>query len=168
MASRSDILISVLPQYIEGFLSGQKTVELRRRPVKVPPQSRVWIYSKKPRGMVELLALVDSVHVHSPRTIWDKFGHQTGLDRRQFNGYFQGVEKACAIVFSEIVPLDPVLPLQSIRVKVGSFLPPQFFRILRASSPELRLFRSAVRLASAHCFQVPARHAEPIPHRGAV
>ncbi|MBZ5562068.1 MAG: hypothetical protein LAP13_06570 [Acidobacteriia bacterium] len=96
--------------------------------------------------MVELLCLVDSVHVHSPRKIWDRFGEQTGLERRDFDLYFRGVKKGCAIVFSEIVSLDPVLPLDSIRVRVGSFLPPQFFRILQAGSPELRLFRSAVNL----------------------
>jgi predicted transcriptional regulator len=144
MGSRSDILISVLPQYVERFLSGQKTVELRRRPIRIPPRTRVWIYSKKPRGMVELLGVVDSVHLYSPRTIWEKFGRQTGLARHDFNAYFEGVEKGCAIVFSEIVQLDPVLPLQRIRVKVGTFLPPQFFRILLSTSPELRLFRSAV------------------------
>jgi len=148
MASRSDILISVLPRYIDRFLSGEKTVELRRRPVKIPPQSRVWIYSKQPRGMVELLGFVDSVHLSSPRTIWEKFGRLTGLARRDFDHYFDGVDRGCAIVFRKIVKLDPVLPLNGIRVKVGTFLPPQFFRVLSSTSPELKLFRSAVNLGS--------------------
>jgi len=148
MASRSDILISVLPQYVDRFLSGQKTVELRRRPVRIPPQSRVWIYSKKPRGMVELLGFVDSVHLCSPRAIWEEFGRLTGLARRDFNNYFEGVERGCAIVFREIVKLDPALPLHRIQLKIGTFLPPQFFRVLPSEGPELRLFQSAVKRAS--------------------
>lgn len=148
MHKPSDILISVLPQYVERFLSGEKTVELRRRPINVAPQSRVWIYSKKPRGVVELLGVVASVHLHPPRTIWKKFGDRTGLRRCDFDEYFEGVQRGCAIEFSDIVPLSPALPMHQIRVKARTFLPPQFFRILASDCVELALFRSAAKLTS--------------------
>ena len=157
MSEPTDILISVLPHYVERFLSGAKTVELRRRPIMVAPESRVWIYSKRPRGVVELLAVVASVHVNSPRTIWRKFGDRTGLLRCDFDKYFEGIKRGCAIEFSEVVPLNPVLPIQSIRVKVGRFLPPQFFRTLPSNCVELALFRSAAKAG---------RHAQGFCERG--
>lgn len=145
MNSPSDILISVLPRHTESFLSGEKTVELRRRPINLVPKSRVWIYSKLPRGMVELLAVVDSVHQYPPRKIWNKFGHRTGLTHQEFKRYYEGVEVGCAILFSGVLALHPTLPLKRIRSTVASFLPPQFYRSLPPTSPELRLFLSAAR-----------------------
>lgn len=150
MTRQNDILISVLPRHIEAFLRGEKTVELRRRPVNLSPKSRVWIYSKKPRGMVEVIGVVDSVHHCSPRKIWNKFGNRTGLERLEFDRYFKGVKIGCAIAFKRVLRLDPALHLNHIRATVGSFLPPQFFRSLSPASPELKLFLSAAQLPPAH------------------
>lgn len=150
MDDRADILISIQPQYVEQLLSGAKTVELRRRAVRILPGTRVWIYSTKPHGVVEAVGIVASTHEYTPSKIWRDFGPRAGVSRPEFDHYFRGVDKGCVIVFRQIVRLERSLSLTTLRSALGRFLPPQFFRVLRSGGRELRLFQGSV---EAECLQ---------------
>lgn len=144
MAERDDILISVAERHATSMLTGRKTVELRRRPVRVASGTRVWIYSKLPRGLVEAVGIIDRVVESSPSKIWDAFGCQTGISRAEFDEYFAGSQTANAIVFGKIQPLNPALSLEEIRNRSLGFHPPQFFTKLSKDAALLTFLYTAL------------------------
>lgn len=144
MAKSDDILISVDERHAMSILNGEKTVELRRRAIRLAPESRVWIYSKIPRGYVEVLAIVDRVIADEPCSIWARYGNRSAIARCEFDEYFGDLELGYAILFKEVHRLKPILSLEDIRFRFSTFQPPQFFKRLTSGSPELKFFRSAV------------------------
>lgn len=144
MPCRQEILISIRPEYSEKLLGGQKSVELRRRPVRVPPGTRVWIYSTLPVGRLDAVAEVEAVYEWPPSEIWDQYGHVSGVTQAALESYFSGVDQGCVVVFKQVVPVHRPLSLGLMRKRLGNFNPPQFFKRLDHDSPELTLFCAAM------------------------
>lgn len=138
-----NILISVEHPYALNMLKGAKTVEVRRRLLRISPGTRVWVYSKLPRGQVELVATVDEVVAASPRELWDLYQDRIAITVTEFRSYFSGVEVGCAILLRDIEPLQPALKLATLRRTSTNFQPPQFFKRLFANGPELKRLRSS-------------------------
>ncbi len=135
----NDILISLHPEHTENVLSGRKTVELRRRRLRVGPGTRVWIYTKQPRSRVDAYAIVREVYEGSQEELWAKFGDQVAISRSDFDNYLSGSETGCAIVFASVSRLARAVGLDEIRRKVAKFHPPQFFKRLEPNSIELAM-----------------------------
>jgi len=148
MIEAENILISVEYRYVLKMLSGAKTAEIRRRQLKVVPGTCVWIYSKLPRGHVELTATVDKVVAASPRKLWNLYQERIGVSRSEFEMYLRGVEVGCVILLRDFSALQPALALGTIRRTSRDFHPPQFFKRLGVRGPEWK------RLAGLH---VPGR-----------
>ena len=151
MAETEDILISVHPRHVDSMVRGVKTVELRRRPLKLIDGCRVWIYSTLPRGSVEALGIVHTVVAASPSAIWRDYGLQSGITKAEFNAYYEGADTAYVIVFSSIEKLDLTFALEEIRRHLSNFHPPQFFKRLTTGGAELSLFAAALPSPSAAC-----------------
>lgn len=146
MNNPGDILISVEERHATNMLSGNKSVELRRKQLNISPGTRVWVYSKLPRGQVQALAVVEAVVADTPRKIWNLYGAQSAISKSEFDAYFAGAKTGYAIIFQEVRPLAPILSLSSIREKISHFHPPQFFKRLTHGSPELVFFQTALAL----------------------
>ena len=144
MDNPDNILISVEERHTSNILSGNKSVELRRKPLNISSGTRMWIYSKLPRGQVQALAIVDEVVADSLEKIWCLYGAQSAISKSEFDAYFADAEIGYAIVFQEVRPLEPILSLSSIREKIAHFHPPQFFKRLANNSPELAFFQTAL------------------------
>ena len=144
MNNPDDILISVKERHASNMLDVSKSVELRRKPLNISPGTRVWVYSKLPRGQIQALAVVDEVIADAPEEIWNSYGPQSAISKSEFDTYFAGAEIGYAIVFQEVRPLAPILKLSSIREKISHFHPPQFFKKLTDGSPELAFFQTAL------------------------
>lgn len=142
MASYQDILISLMPQFTDALLAGNKTVELRRRLINIEPGGRVWIYTKTPRATIEAIGIVDHVMAARPGRIWATYGSETALSKRDFDVYFSGVTTGCAVVFKSVYNLNESVPLIDLRKRFKNFQPPQFFKSLTPNSPELRFLKS--------------------------
>lgn len=151
MTEADDILISVHPRHVDSMVRGLKTVELRKRSLKLTHGCRVWIYSTLPRGRVEALGIVRTVVAATPSTVWSDFGRQSGITKAEFDAYFKGADTAYAIVFSSIEKLDLTFALAEIRQHHTSFHPPQFFKRLATGGPELNLFAAALPSPLAAC-----------------
>lgn len=151
MAEAEDILISVHPRHVDSMVRGVKTIELRRRPLKLTDGCRVWIYSTLPRGIVEALGIVRTVVAATPSAVWRDFGRQSGITKDEFDSYYKGADTAYAIVFSSIEKLDMTFALAEIRRHHTGFHPPQFFKRLSTEGPELKLFAAALPLPLAAC-----------------
>jgi predicted transcriptional regulator len=141
-----NILISVEYNHVLNMLNGRKTAELRRRPVRIKPGTKVWIYSKMPRGKVELVATADSIVASSPRDLWNRYKARVAISSPDFEAYFAGVDIGCAILLRDIRALRPALGLTMLRETSKSFQPPQFFKRLDNQSAELRCLLSCTAL----------------------
>jgi predicted transcriptional regulator len=143
MAGAEDILISVNYAHVLNMLNGTKTAEVRRRPLRIEPGTRVWVYSKLPRGRVELVATADEIVEAPPLKLWGLYHARMAIAFSQFKAYFDGVDIGCAILLREIKPLQPALNLATLRRASKQFHPPQFFKRLIAHGPELQSLRSS-------------------------
>jgi predicted transcriptional regulator len=140
--SNGDIVISVKSKFVERILAGEKAAELRRRAPRINPGCRIWIYTTAPEATVMLRVTVDRVVTGSPTEIWSKHRNALGVSIDEFETYFADADSACAILFSGVQEVIPVVPLSEIRKRARFFQPPQFFKRLHEGSPELKLFRS--------------------------
>ena len=148
MTDTENILISIHPKYVQSMMTGEKSVELRRRPLRIASGSKVWIYTTLPRGAVEAIGIVEDVVEASPSMIWKRFSRSCGIPKAEFDAYFQDIDTGFAILFSSIEPLSQSFDLDKIRERLVTFQPPQFFKRLKVGSAELALFSSA--LAESH------------------
>jgi predicted transcriptional regulator len=135
----SDILISLHPKHCDKVVAGIKTVELRRRKLKVSPGTRVWIYTKRPRACIDAVAVIESIHEGSHNELWRRFGDRVAISRLDFDEYLAGANGGCAIVLRSAHPLKRPLGLEEIRREFQRFHPPQFFKRLLPNSKELAL-----------------------------
>lgn len=145
MPSCTDILISIYPTHTSNIIDGTKRVELRRRAIRVPRGTKVWIYSTRPRASIDAFAIIDDVHELKPSELWKQFGKDAGISRQEFDVYFAGSKTGCAVVLRNVTALRPHIPLKSIRTWAESFQPPQFFKKLGPDSIELAFLHSAAR-----------------------
>jgi predicted transcriptional regulator len=126
---RAGLLISIQPRYAEAILSGQKKVELRRRPPKSHPRLAV-IYGSGTDRSVLGAARIEAIHTSTPTDIWRTFGAVAGVTLDEFNAYFSGCAEASALelTFPERAPIP--MPLKDLR-DLG-LEPPQSWRYISA------------------------------------
>lgn len=124
----TDVLLSIKPRYVDMLASGCKTVEIRKRPVRVPAGARIWIYASSPRRQVVASATLEAVVMESPEEVWRVFGDRTGIDRQDFDAYVGEAEVVAALCLTEITELDAPVCL---RGEARASRPPQSYAYLR-------------------------------------
>jgi predicted transcriptional regulator len=144
MPDNADILISLAQPYIDHMVNGRKKVELRRRPIRVSPGTRVWIYAKAPQANFPAVGVVERVVTAAPSQLWKQFRRDSAVTLNEFNQYFVGVDTGCAIVFESVQILEPKVALSEIRRRAKRFQPPQFFKRLSKDSPELAVLLARI------------------------
>ncbi|HEY3566582.1 MAG TPA: ASCH domain-containing protein [Thermoanaerobaculia bacterium] len=122
-----DALISIKPIYVQQILSGIKTVEIRRRPIRIPPGTRLWIYSTRPDACVIAVTLIRKVEAGSPVNLWPQIKGMVGISEERFMAYTAGLANITVLFLGCIEKLDPALDLEEIRGVLPHFHPPQFF-----------------------------------------
>lgn len=124
------LFLSLRPRFAELFLSGEKSVELRRLRPAVSEGTTVLLYASSPRMTLVGQALVAEVKVGSLGQIWREHGADTGISRREYDDYFVGLEKAVAIKLIDVRRLAKPRPLEDLRELLSGFQPPQSYRYL--------------------------------------
>ena len=120
-------VISLKPHYVELILSGEKTVELRNRIVRMQPGTVIWIYATQPVGGIVARAELDSVVYGAPAEIWIRFEREMCIDRADFDSYIENKESVSALILSSVRKLKQSVTLDWIRRTVSNFQPPQFY-----------------------------------------
>lgn len=122
-----DIVLSIKPVYSEKILSGQKTIELRRRfPVAAPHGTLAYIYSSSPIKAIVGTASIRDVLKLPVEQLWAEFENTAFIERPLFDKYFEGLDYGFALVFGDVKSFTRPLPLHELREKFG-FEPPQSF-----------------------------------------
>lgn len=148
MTSLNHVLISLEERHADNIFAGTKRVELRRRTMHVDVDTVVWIYVKKPIGCVVGQAVVQATHNLSPNQIWTKFGSCSGLGKREFFEYFNGLAKAFVLELKDAQKLKAAVSLDSLRDAAGGFHPPQFFSRVDPASSLMEIMSSAMTQAA--------------------
>lgn len=122
-----DVVLSIRPQYSSKIMTGQKTVELRRRfPVSAPKGTLAYIYSTSPERAMVGVAEIAAVKKLAVDDIWHSYSKVAFIDRPDFDKYFDGLEYGMALEFINVRPFDKPISLTDLRGQFG-FEPPQSF-----------------------------------------
>ena len=135
MAAPSDrvLLLSIRPRFADAILSGTKTVELRRRPIKASPGTLVILYASTPTMAVVGTARLRKTVVCGPDTAWRSYRSSLGLARHEFDAYLEG-NRACLLLLEDVSSLEDPISLQDLREDCD-FWPPQSYRYVSALDP---------------------------------
>jgi predicted transcriptional regulator len=130
-----DVVFSIKPEFSRKIVSGEKTIELRRRfPMSVPIGTAALIYETSPTKALSGIAEIGEVYKRTPNEIWKTFGDRACIARKDFETYFDGSDQGFAIELRHARPLLRQLGLSELRDRF-SFEPPQSFLYV---SPKMR------------------------------
>lgn len=133
-------LFSLHPRFAEAIFAGEKTVELRRRRVRISKGACIWLYASTPSKALLGRAWVEAVSTGSPREQWRRFGRSVALGEGEYLGRFSECDVVCAIQLCRMERFRRPLPLGDIRLVIPAFHPPQSYYRVRAGSAVETLF----------------------------
>lgn len=138
-----DVVFSIKPEYSRKIVTGEKTVELRRRfPMSVPAGTTALIYETSPTRALAGIAEIGEVHKRTPLEIWKTFSDRACIARKDFDAYFYGADSAFAIELKRGRRLPRPLGLSELRDRF-SFEPPQSFLYATPKMREALLYERA-------------------------
>lgn len=105
------ILLSIKPQFVEKIMSGDKKYEFRKTEFKRKDVNTIIVYSSGPVKKVVGEMKFKKVLCDTPNNIWKLTHIYSGLSLDSFMTYFEGRQKAYAIVIEKFIPLKEALPL---------------------------------------------------------
>lgn len=114
-------IFSIQPQYSDQIATGTKTIEVRRRSLKLHHGSQILIYTTTPNQHVNLAATIKTTTINTPEKIWVDHKQHLGINKNKYDEYMHGTDQATAIHLKDIQPLNPE-PLP--------FRPPQSYYVL--------------------------------------
>jgi len=128
-----DVVFSIHPEHANKILTGEKTVELRRKFTdEFEPGGLAMIYSTNPIKALTGVAKIQDVQRLKLTTLWKEHREQSCVQKDDFDSYFSGLERGYAIILNEARPLPRPIHLDELRVRCG-FAPPQSFQYASAS-----------------------------------
>ena len=131
----NNVLISIKPKYVQKMLSGEKSIEIRRRSVNLPNGALLWIYATLPLGCILAVAVVECILFDKPHKIWSKYAPQIGVGEDEFATYVRNCDRISAIKIRSIDKIEPSIPLSLLKSRVKGFHPPQFMARLNKDNP---------------------------------
>ncbi len=122
-----DVVLSIRPKFSSRIMSGEKTVELRRRfPSSAPKGTIAYIYSTSPERAMVGVAEISSVKKLAIEEIWRRYADVAFIERTEFDRYFEGLNEGFALEFANARPFVTPVELTDLRERFG-FEPPQSF-----------------------------------------
>lgn len=121
------LLMSIRPHFVDLILSGEKLVELRRKPPKTVPSTAV-LYASGTSRRIEGVVSLEGIVTSSPADVWRRFHPVSGLTRAEFDGYFEGATEASALILS--APRRALHTLSLSELRTLGLEPPQSWRYL--------------------------------------
>lgn len=124
------LFLSIHPRFVDKILSGEKTIELRRRRPRSVAGGWIAIYATTPQRQLRGIARVTEVRVGGVRDMWPQARLQAGVTKKEYESYFSDCERAVGIVLADPVSFAEPVSLERLRELWPNFQPPQGFRYL--------------------------------------
>jgi len=131
--SAPEILMSVMPTYLDRILSGKKTVEIRTEFSTRWKGVRVVFYASSPRQELAGEGTIEDVTIDTPSSIWERYGDNIGCTRDEYLAYCGPHLKVSALKFRDIQQYrNPVSRLQLETLMSEDLRPPvSYSRVLK-------------------------------------
>jgi predicted transcriptional regulator len=144
-----DVLMSIRPLHASKILTGQKTVELRRKFPELTTNGAIaLIYSSSPvRAIVGYARIKRVMKLPVPR-IWKEHGAAACISKGEFESYFAGLTYGFAILLEGVRPLKKRVMAKDLELQFG-IVPPQSYRYVT---------ETCIALLSDGQFQTPGRY----------
>ncbi len=131
----ASLVISVAPRFAEKIVTGEKTVEIRRKFSRKWIGRRAVVYATSPQRHLMCDARIANVVAATPDEIWRSFSHAIGCTRGEFDAYVTRCEEIFALVPDDVAPFAEPLPLSQLEFLVGKPLkPPQSYCAVTADT----------------------------------
>lgn len=122
------LVLSLKPRYADLLFMGVKTIELRRR-IAVGMEGReVFVYVSSPVQRIRGGFRVEEVCSGAPEEIWGRVGSKAGVERMEFDAYYDGSGVAHALHVSHVWEHGAPVGLEALRDELRDFRPPQSWR----------------------------------------
>ncbi len=138
---KKSALLSIKPRFADLLLSGEKTIELRKKAPCVERGSLLILYASSP-----ICAFVGALEVKQvvraePLALWREYRQITGVSQEEYWSYYENSEMAEGVLVEQVIAFDQALSLPEIRSVWHGFMPPQSFRYIEAriEDAEMRL-----------------------------
>lgn len=126
-----EIVLSIKPNYANLILSGQKTIELRRRfPQSISSRVVALIYSTAPTQAIIGQVTIVSVEKLPITKLWNTTKGETFITKTDFDRYFSGLSEGFALRLEKPKKFNSPIVVSDL-VERFDFLPPQSFRYIR-------------------------------------
>ena len=131
MNTAKPLLLSLKPRYAKLVFGGLKTAELRRRIVPNITNCDVFIYVSSPIMALSGGFRVGEVWSGSPKEVWNMVSELEGVNKPDFDTYFEGQTVAYALEIKEVWNYPKPVNLDTLRGKFSNFTVPQSWRYVR-------------------------------------
>ncbi len=112
----STILMSIKPQYVDKIFSGEKKYEYRKRLCQ-KKIDRIIVYSSSPIKKVVGELIIKQVLYHNKNTIWNMTNQYGGIDKIEFDQYYENLENAVAYEIEKVIIYDKPKDLMDYHIK---------------------------------------------------
>lgn len=126
------VLLSIKPEYVKEIENGSKLYEFRKSIFK-QESNEIWVYASSPIKQIVGKIYIEKIIEDSPKTLWEKYSKNAGINKLDFFKYFAGKEKGYAIKIKEFEQFnDPIDPY----IEAPGFTAPQSFAYLSNVLPQ--------------------------------
>ncbi|MGL4670128.1 MAG: hypothetical protein ACRCVG_05995 [Methanobacteriaceae archaeon] len=120
-----NVLISIKPKYVEKIISREKTYEFRRNIFKKEVE-KVVIYSTSPEKKIIGFFKSNQIIKDCPKSLWDNFSEEAGINKEDFFDYFQNKEEGFALKIDDLEIFGNPIETE----KILDFCAPQSFKYI--------------------------------------
>lgn len=130
------LLLTIKPEFASRLLSGEKTIEVRRRFHGRWRGARVALYASSPERALVGEATIDNITSSSPSELWEAHGEQIGCSHDEFQAYSGTTDELFAIRLRDVTPYVSRMPLCQVEYLLEEDLaPPQSYCELHGDQP---------------------------------
>ncbi len=121
------LFVSVKPEFANKIVKKEKSIELRKIKPHVNIGDYIIIYASSPVKSVVGFGVIKQIIEKTPKGMWKEHAALLGIDKKRFDEYYTGKERAIGIEIHKIKKIIPI-SLESMRTIDPNFHPPQVYR----------------------------------------
>lgn len=112
----STILMSIKPEYVKKIFDGTKKYEYRKTKCKIKP-TKIIVYASTPVKKVVGEIIIEDILYDKKEIIWDKTKVSGGIEKKNYDKYFEKKEDAIAYKIKEYIKYDSPKELSEYNIK---------------------------------------------------
>ncbi len=108
--------MSIKPEYVKKIFDGTKKYEYRKTKCKIKP-TKIIVYTSSPIKKVVGEIIIEDILYDKKEIIWDKTKVSGGIEKKNYDKYFEKKEDAIAYKIKEYIKYDSPKELSEYNIK---------------------------------------------------